>query len=108
MLIHQPGALGLRHAARIAGVHPRSAQLALKELVGEGLVRQTPTRPGPLYEIDRTHPQTPVLAAVFAAAACASVRQRSVSLRHRARVILPFVEDACRMLSHARKATHDP
>ena len=106
VLTCQPGPLGLRPTARVAGIHPRSAELALRDLVREQLVRSRPTAAGPVYEINRRHPDTPVLEAVFDAAARAAVHQRRASLQRKARAILPFVDEADRMLSRARDHRH--
>lgn len=107
VLFNQPGALGLRQTARIAAIHPRSAELALRELATEGLVKTTPSRPGPLYEINRTHPHAPLLAATFAAATQALIRLRSESLSARGRTLLPFLAEASRMLATAKRSRHE-
>ena len=106
-LICQPGPVGLRPLARIAGVHPHSAELALAALVREGLVLRKRSGNRPVYEADRRHPDIAVLGAVFEAAAVALVRRRRPSLQERARAILPFIREAERMLARARRRGHD-
>ena len=108
VLLNQPGALGVRPTARIAGIQPRSAELALKALAAEGLVCTTQTRRGPLYEMNRAHPQTQLLADVFAGVAEAFIRQRRATLSTRGRTFLPFMAETTRMLARAKQSRHEP
>ena len=106
MLVYQPAAVGLRHAARAAGVHPHSAELALAGLVREGLVRRRVVGVRPLYAINRTHPDAPVLQAVFDAASRAATAVRSRTLQARGRALLPLIRQASRMVAAARESQH--
>jgi len=106
VLVCQPGAVGLRPAARLAGIHPHSAELALAGLIGDKLVKRRTGSAGPAYELNRRHADLPVLEAVFAAAAQAGIAARRPSLQLRARRILPFIRQATRMLAHARETRH--
>lgn len=107
VLCHQPGGVGLRQLARIAGIRVRSAELALGSLVDAGLVSRTRLANRVLFEIDRADPRTAVLSEVFNAAALATIRMESRSLDKRARSVLPFIQQANRMLKHARGSGHD-
>lgn len=100
VLVHCPGPVGLRHAAGLAGVRARSAELALRALVEEGIVRRRQAG-GPLYELNRSHPDIAVLEAVFEAARCAELKRRTAALQERAAAILPFIAEANRMLARA-------
>jgi DNA-binding transcriptional ArsR family regulator len=106
VLAYQPGPVGLRPAARLAGIHPRSAELALRALVDEGMVLRRQAGRRPVYEWNPDHPDSPVLRSVFDAAAQARILQRAGTLRERARSILPFIEEASRMLTYARRDRH--
>lgn len=106
VLFAQPGALGLRQAARLAGVHPHSAELALRDLMAEGVVRTVRAGATPLYEANTSCPQAAILQAVFEAAAQTVIRQRSPGLSARARTLLPLFTEASRMLAKARQAAH--
>jgi hypothetical protein len=106
VLNYQPGLVGLRQVARRAGVHARSAELALDALVGETLVNCKRTATRALYEMNRDHPDARVLEALFEAAARAAIGQRSSSLHARARGILPFIAEATRMLANAKGSRH--
>ena len=99
----QTGPLGLRQVARLAGVHPRSAELALEGLVVERRVahRKTPRRS--LYRLNRRHPEVSLLDAVFDASNQARWASGRSTLDRRGRSILPFVEEAGALLGHARK-----
>lgn len=101
-LLCQPRPVGLRPLARIAGVHPHSAEVALRTLIAEELVVRTVVGKRPMYEMNRRHPDVDVLRAVSDAAALALIRQRRSALQLRARAILPFIREAERMLVHAR------
>ena len=105
-LSHQPASVGLRQVARIAGIHPHSAELALAGLVHEKLVRRMRTSTHALYTLNRNHADVAVLDAVFAAAAQGFIHARSRTLSKRARSILPFIDKATRMIAHARKSRH--
>jgi hypothetical protein len=105
-LVCQPGAVGLRQVARIAEVHPHSAELALAGLVREGLVRRRRINSRAVYEVNRSHADVAVLEAVFLAVARAVSSLRSRSLDERSKSILPFIRQATRMLAHARETKH--
>lgn len=66
--------------------------------------RRTPTRTW--YELDRDHADVPVLDAMFTAAALALIGVRSRSLQERGKRILPFIEQAGRMLARVRGGRH--
>ena len=109
VLSYDVGPIGLRPLARLAGVHPRSAELALRTLVGEGLVLRRQAGKRPVYERNEGHPEADVLQSIFQAAALARVRQLSKELQTRARGILPrrrslsLSPSACRLASFARR-----
>jgi len=107
-LYYQPESVGLRHLAGIAGVHPHSAELALRALAQEGFVacERTPTRA--LYKLNRDHSDAIVLRAICDASAHTAVVIRNRSLDTRARAILPFIAEASHMLTHARRHQHVP
>lgn len=103
----QPDAVGLRQLARIAGVRVRSAELALHNLVSEGLVTRRRAANHVFYAMDRHHPGAVVLGAAFDAAALAAIRVSSRSLDVKAKRILPFVRQALRMLNRARESRYE-
>lgn len=103
-LVCQPDMVGLRQVARIAGVHPHSAELALAGMVKEDLVRRTRTPTRALYKLNRNHADVPVLEAVFLAAARAVTIERSRTLAERSMSILPFIGQANRMIANARRS----
>jgi len=101
----QPAASGVRYLARIAGIHPHSAELALNALVDEALVKKKSAGARPLYALNWHHPETCLLDAIFNAATTTATRVRNKRLAGRARTILPFIDEARRMVNHA-KGTH--
>ena len=105
-LMHQPGPVGLREVSRIAGVHPHSAELAFAALIRKGLVVRKKTASRVLYVMNRSHEDAVVLEAVFSAANQGFIRARSRLLNERARIILPFIGQASRMLASARESRH--
>ena len=105
-LMCQPGPVGLRQVARIAGVHPHSAEVALAGLVRERLVKRRRTATRALYQLNTSHADFAVLEAVFLAAARAVTSARSRLLDERAKSILPFIRQANRMLARARETRH--
>lgn len=102
----QPGPVSLRQAARIAGIYPHAAELALVTLESMRLVKKKRTSACSLYEVNRDHADAPVLDSVFSAAAYGFIRSRSTLLNKRAKSILPFIEEADRMITTARKSHH--
>ncbi len=102
----QPGPVGLREVSRMAGVHPHSAELALAALIRKGLVKRKKRASRALYVMDRSHEDVVVLESVFTAATQGFIRVRSRLFNERARVILPFIGQASRMLVNARETRH--
>lgn len=105
-LSYQPGSVGLRQVARIAGIHPHSAELALAALVRDGLVRRRRTAARVLYTLNRKREEAGILESVFMAAANGFIQARGRTLNQRARSILPFVNEASRLIHRARKTRH--
>jgi len=106
VLACQPASIGLRQAARLAGVLPHSADLALKALTSEHLVKRERLSTGARYRLNQDHPCYAVLRAVFQAATQESIRSRGRLLQQRTRTILPFIREAGRMLRRARRPRH--
>ena len=102
-LCYQTEAVGLRQAARISGVLPHSADLALQGLVREKLVTCVKSAARNAYRLNHHHPDSSVLLAMFDAAARAKRDAQHPALNRRALTLLPFIEEAGAMLSHARK-----
>jgi hypothetical protein len=105
-LMYQPEPAGLRPLARIAGVLPHSAELALSALVKEKRVQRTAHVAGPRYALNRRHPDVELLEAVFTAASRAATANRCRMLNRHATCILPFIREAGRMLTRARETRH--
>jgi hypothetical protein len=105
-LHYQHDAVGLRHVARLAGVHPHSAERMLKALVDEGVVVRSRTRTRTWFQPNHDHADWRILSPVFEAADRATRELQAESLTGRAKTILPFVEEAGAMLKKARKRTH--
>lgn len=106
-LYHQPGRVGLRQLARIAGLRVRSAELALDSLVSARVVRRRRVEDRVFYAMDRSDPRASLLAAVFDAAAEAAIQTERRALDKEAKRILPFIRQATRMLERARGSRHE-
>lgn len=102
-LYYQPEPVGLRYLARIAGVHPHSAELALEKLIHEALVLCDRIDLRKLYELNVKHVDTVILTSIFDASEHVSIKLRNNNLNKRAACILPFVAEASCMISHARR-----
>lgn len=105
-LVYQPGPVGLRQVARIAGVHPHSAERALASLIREGLVKRRTARNGVRYELERGHEVAQVMESVLAVAANGFTQVRCRTLTERSKSILPFITQARRMIIRARESRH--
>ena len=98
---HRP--VGLRELARLAGVHPHSAERMLKELTEEGVVNRKKQGARVLHIRNAEHPDWFALEPVFSASEKAMCVMRRNRLNDRARTILPFIDEASRMLKCARR-----
>lgn len=105
-LMYQPGPVGLRQVARIAGVHPHSAEVALAALARDGLVKCQRTAGRFSCQWVHEHEDNVVLEAVFTAAARGFVECRNRALEIRAKALLPFITSTTRMINRAREARH--
>jgi len=103
-LYYQHNAVGLRQMARLAGVHPHSAERMLKDLVEEHVVVKKRTRSRNMFSKNVDHPDWLMLRAVIDAADNAERLTRRTELDKRARSILPFIEEAGSMLRRARRS----
>jgi DNA-binding IclR family transcriptional regulator len=106
VLVYQPGPVGLRQAARLAGVHPHSAEVALSALVRSGLVKYRRSPHRARYELVRDHEDAAVLEAVFLAATNGFIAKQRRILDERARQLLPFIKEAVTMIARARESHH--
>lgn len=95
---------GLRQTARLAGVHPHSAELVLEKLINERLATCKRKGNRKLYQLNHDHEDVPFLKAVFKALVNASIQNRSKSLQEKGKTIIPFIDDASSMLRHARRS----
>ncbi len=105
-LVYQPGPVGLRQVARIAGVHPHSAERALASLIREGLVKRRTVGNGVRYNLERGHEAAQVLESVFTVAVNGFTQVRCRTLSERSKSILPFIAQARRMITRARESRH--
>lgn len=103
VLVCQHEMIGLRYAARLAGVHPHSAELVLAKMVEEKLVKCRRSSSSKMYELNRAHDAVPILDAVFSAASLVAIKEKSKSLQGRGRSLLPFINEAGQMLACSRK-----
>lgn len=106
VLVYQSGPVGLRQAARLAGIHPHSAEVALSALVRTGLVKHRRSPHRARYELVRNHADAAVLEAVFLAATRCSIAAQRRTLDERARQLLPFIEQAVIMIARSRECHH--
>lgn len=103
-LSHHADPIGLRQAARLADVHPHSAELALSSLVEAGMVKRKRRGSRALYHLNRNHPHAEVLMPVFEASERGFIKMRSRSLNRTARRILPLLNRANKIRAHARRS----
>lgn len=105
-LIHLAEPTGIRQVARIAGVHPHTAELVLGDLVQEGLATRRKSGRNVAFTLVRHHPGIVVLESAFKAADDAMAGTNSVKLSERAARILPFIRESTRMINRAREQRH--
>ena len=105
VLVNLPGPVGLREAARLARIHPHSADVALAALGRAELVKHRRSTGRAHYELVRDHEDVAVLEAVFTAAANGFIAARCKTLNQRARQLFPFFKQARTMITRA-KANH--
>lgn len=102
VLAFQPDSISLRQTARIARIHPYSAERALAALVNEGVVQRQRSGNTCLHALHPTDPSAAMVRAAIKAAADAAISARSHEWQSRARQILPFMHEAAAMLRKAR------
>jgi hypothetical protein len=100
-LYRQPEGVGLRQLARISGVRPHSAELALRALILDNLANRLKKGNRVFYELHRYDPRATIVSKAFDAAASATIREESLVLADKAKSILPFIMQAKRMLGNA-------
>ena len=105
-LYYQIHPVGLRRLARLANVHPHSAERMLKDLVKEKVVRRKKSGAHTMYTKNTNHEDWATLKAVFDAADQSVRDLREARLNERAKTLLPFIEEARPMLKTARKHRH--
>ncbi|HMO49936.1 MAG TPA: hypothetical protein PKE26_04470 [Kiritimatiellia bacterium] len=103
-LYYQHRAAGLRPLARLAGIHPHAAERMLDDLVAEGVVFRWKPSIRPVYGKNPNHSDWRLLKAVFDAADSVVDERQQARLNHRARTILPFIEEAGSMVRRARRS----
>jgi DNA-binding transcriptional ArsR family regulator len=103
-LHRHPRELGLRQVGRIAGVQPRSAQLALRDLEQARWVRRRQDGREVRFSLNRAHPSFGLLAAVLDAAEAWKIGSSSEARRQAGRAVVSFVVTAGRMLNRARRS----
>jgi DNA-binding MarR family transcriptional regulator len=106
VLVYQSEPVGLRQAARLARIHPHSAEVALSALVGAGLVKYRRSPHRARYELVRNHEDVAVLEAVFQAATNCFIAAQRRTLDERARQLLPFIKQTVTMIARARESHH--
>ena len=104
-LYYQHREVGLRQLARLAGVHPHSAERMLQELVDEAVIDRRKTNARTMFWKNKRHSDWHTLQAVFEAADRATSELQRATLNKRAQSILPFINEAANMLKRARKRT---
>ncbi len=105
-LYYQPEPVGLRYLARIADIHPHSAELALAALVCEQLVIYGKDGKRKLYKLNMHHEYYVFLATVFTALERLYVKQNNNNLNKHAYKILPFIEEASHLIAYAKGGLH--
>lgn len=102
VLRFHPEAIGVRELSRLAGIYPRSAELALVSLVKDGLVARKRKGRRDLYCLNYDHADCPVVLAVVDAGTQAATKSRCAKLQSRGRMLLRSVEQAASLISHGR------
>ena len=101
-LYYQQAEVGLRQLARLAGIHPHSAERFLKQLIKERLVICRRSEGHTWYCKNSDHTDWLVLEAILIAGDRATRTTQRATLNQRAQSILPFIQEAHEMVSQAR------
>lgn len=106
-LHYQSGSVGLRQLARMADVHPHSAERFLNDLVAEGLVLRRKLKSRTWFKKNEPSSDWQLIDAVFNAADHVTADMHSRMINQRARIILPFIEEAVDLVRRSdRGNTH--
>ena len=105
-LYFQSGELGLRQIALISGLYLRSAELALKDLQKERLLRRRKSGARVYFSLNREHPAYSLLSCLFESLQTYRIRVRAQAVGDDAKEMLRFVVAANRMMEKARGNRH--
>lgn len=95
--------VGIRQLARLAGVHPHSVERVLKKLIEEDLVMLRHPGTRCCYTLNTEHEDALIISAALEAGNAAAIARKAESLHTRAGSLLPFINEASRMLSKLRR-----
>jgi hypothetical protein len=104
VLFYAHHAVSLRQLARLAEVHPHSAEIVMNDLLREKLVRRRKTSARCFYWKDPGNPDWLVIDGICRGAEQARLAAKRPDLNKRAQFILPFIEEAGAMLFKARRS----
>ncbi len=105
-LYRQPVEIGLRQIANLSSSHVRSTELALRQLTHEGIVKRSKRGNRTYFWLNTEHLFYPTLKSIFAAFEAYDLQTRANQIGDKGASLLRFVDDANRMITHARKNRH--
>jgi len=103
VLFYAHTAVSLRQLARLADVHPHSAEMVMDDLLKDHLVKRRKTSARCFFWKDSDNPDWLIIGGVCRGAEQAHQLSKQPALNKRALLILPFIEEAGSMLFKARK-----
>jgi len=107
-LYYQPDTTSLRQLARLADVHPHTAELVLRGLVTERLVVRRRSASRVFYTKNVRHSDWLVIGRVCDGADSALRQMKRPQYNQQARTLLPFIEETTKMLAKARGSRRVP
>ena len=99
--------VGIRALSRIADIPLRSAQLAVRGLCEDGLLRTIQKHQKPVYSLNTSHPLHSRIHAVFQADGREVLLNRHPLLQEKATVLGPFLEEAAGLIQLGKESLDD-
>ena len=103
VLVSLPGEAGVRYLATLAGIYPNSAEVAIRGLLHDKLIKKVKKGKRCFYGINRDHTDYSLLSAVFDTVSREHIRQVNKTACEKARMVFPFINQATRITQMTKR-----
>ena len=103
-LYYASNGLGLRKIAATCHLHVHSAEVALKQMHKERLLRRSQKGSRVFYSLNKESNNYQLLKELFLTAEANKIRERAASFRNEGIEVMKFITSSQRMIDHARRS----